>query len=199
MKKIVLSVSTIIFSMALFQSCDVTNVEEGRVVEEHNHHLVSEVFEVETDFNLEQNGSYSTDLIKFNTPSKPGDMLVAYTLYEVADGEDVWRVLPLTISLKDNNTISYNFDFTQKSFRFFIEGNTGFLNSLPVNDFNKFTKRKVFRVVVIPGKIAGTTNATSNHKNISKFSSKDFIKEFSNYDATIKRYGLENAEIKKLN
>ncbi len=59
-------------------------------------------------------------------------------------GEPIWRLLTQTEYFNDG-VLVYNYDFTQQSVRFFLDGTIDF-NTLD----DTWTKNQAFRVVVVP-------------------------------------------------
>ena len=103
--------------------------------------IVSTAFEKTVNFNADNNFSYTQN---YGFEVKESDVTLVYILWEVADGKDVWRMLPQTVYL-DQGLLFYNFDFTQTDVRFFLDANFD-LNLLSSGD----TQDQVFRVVVVP-------------------------------------------------
>lgn len=166
MKKIIL-LFTAVIGLASFQSCEVNDVRENQIFE-------AEVFELPASLtnNFSVTGYFSRDILT-------SDHVLIYRLFGTDNGADVWRLLPQTVYLNNVNRFNYNYDFTKRDFRIFIEGETFNLNQLSDQDRNTYVYRQIFRIVVVPGRLK------------SKMS-------FSDYDATIRYLGLENAPIKKL-
>ena len=69
---------------------------------------LAEVFEVTTSFSAANN--YSR-IITLNPPIYSSDMVLVYRLFDVINGEDVWRTLPQTVYLLQGE-LDYNFGFT---------------------------------------------------------------------------------------
>ena len=105
-------------------------------------------------------------------------MVLVYHLYEVDNGTDVWRIMPQTYYFDNGAELDYNFDFTRFDVRIFLESNFN-LNGFPP----AWIQNQTFRIVVVP---AAFTNRMANPV------------DYSDYEATIKMLGYENAEIKKL-
>ncbi len=75
----------------------------------------------------------------------PYDVALVYILWETADDQDIWRLLPQSTTFNDESTLTYNFDFTQSDVRFFLDGTTDF-NTLET----VWIQNQIFRVVVVP-------------------------------------------------
>lgn len=71
-------------------------------------------------------------------------MTLVYVLWETADEQDVWRLLPQQVYL-ETGILAYNYDFTELDVRFFLEGTID-LDSLDAS----WTQNQIFRVVVVP-------------------------------------------------
>jgi len=103
--------------------------------------IVSSAFEIEVDFNLANNYEiiepYGFDVFEF-------DVTLVYILWETADGQDIWRLVPQSVEFIDG-TLTYNYDFTQNDVRLFLDGTIDF--SLLGSEW---TQNQIFRVVVIP-------------------------------------------------
>ncbi len=103
--------------------------------------IVSSAFEIEVDFNAGNSyefiESYGFDVL-------PSDVTLVYILWDTVNGQDVWRLMPQTVTFPDGDLI-YNFDFTQTDVRFFLDGTTN-LDALDPS----WTQNQTFRVVVVP-------------------------------------------------
>lgn len=169
MKKIIL-LFTAFVGLATLQSCEVTEVTDGNQV------LEAEVFEFTTSFS--SNTDFSATY-QFSRDIYESDHILIYRLFGNDGGYDVWRLIPQTIYFNNGDEFDYNYDFTRKDFRVFLDSNFD-LNSLNSDHRNNYINNQTFRVVIVPG----------------RFSNK---MDFSDYEATIKNFGLENAPIKQLN
>jgi hypothetical protein len=117
-----------------FDGNDGNNGTNGSIVK-------ASAFEITVDFNAANGFSYAEN---YGFPVSKSDVTLAYILWEIADGKDVWRMLPQTVNLEEG-VLFYNFDFTQTDVRFFLDA-TFDLNLLSSGD----TQDQVFRVVVVP-------------------------------------------------
>jgi hypothetical protein len=170
MKKITLVLAFI--GMITLNSCTVNEVVERDLVD---YDTIAEVFEVTTSFGPSNN--YNR-LVTFNPPIYSSDMVLVYHLYEVDNGADVWRIMPQTYYFDNGAELDYNFDFTRFDVSIFLDSNFSLDSFSPA-----WTQNQTFRIVVVPGAF---TNRMANPV------------DYSDYDATIKMLGYENAEIKKL-
>lgn len=171
MKKITLVLAFI--GMITLNSCTIN--DEPDQIQQINNTFVSELFEVTTSFG--PNNNYSR-LVTFNPPIFSTDMVLVYHLYEVDNGTDVWRIMPQTYYFDNGAELDYNFDFTRFDVRIFLDSNFNLDSFSPA-----WTQNQTFRIVVIP---ADFTNRMSG------------AVDYSDYEATIKMLGYENAEIKKI-
>jgi hypothetical protein len=142
--------------------------------------ILGAVFEVEADFNPNENFtrffSFPTDEIEvFDS-----DVVLVYILWEVVeDGNgdplDLWRLVPQTVFTPEG-AFQYNFDYTVLDVRFFLEGEID-LSTLG----NDYTQDQIFRIIVIP---ADFVNPGGRY-------------DFSDYEATIRHFGLEETPVKR--
>ncbi|WP_323787668.1 hypothetical protein [Psychroserpens sp.] len=103
--------------------------------------LVSSAFEIEIDFNADDDYSF---IEAYGFDVYPSDVTLVYILWDSVNGQDIWRLLPQTVEF-DDGTLVYNYDFTQADVRFFLDGSTD-LDALE----SEWTQNQVFRVVVVP-------------------------------------------------
>ena len=135
---------------------------------------LAEVFEVTTSFSAANN--YSR-IITLNPPIYSSDMVLVYRLFDVINGEDVWRTLPQTVYLLQGE-LDYNFDFTRNDINIFLDSDFD-LTTLG----SAWTQSQVFRVVIIPGYLSNRNSSTI---------------DFSNYNEVVKRYNITESQIKTI-
>ncbi|OBX22316.1 hypothetical protein LX77_00154 [Gelidibacter algens] len=127
--------------------------------------IAASAFEIDVNFN---------DANEFSIAENYGfqvlisDVTLVYILWETNNGQNIWRLLPQTVTFDDGNLI-YNFDFTQTDVRIFLEGTTNF-STLDA----EWTQNQVFRVVVIPadnvdGVDLSNINEVMKANNIERF------------------------------
>lgn len=109
--------------------------------------IASSAFEIEIDFNANNNFEY-IEAYGFNV--LPSDVTLVYILWDTLNGQDIWRLTPQTVTFDDDSNLVYNFDFTQEDVRFFLDGTADF-NTLE----DVWTQGQVFRVVVVPADNVG--------------------------------------------
>jgi hypothetical protein len=114
--------------------------------------IASSAFEIEVDFNTANNFEY-IESYGFNV--LPSDVTLVYILWDTINGQDIWRLMPQTITFDDGSLV-YNFDFTQEDVRFFLDGTVDF-NTLD----DVWTQDQVFRVVVVPADNIGGINLSN--------------------------------------
>ncbi|RDI53778.1 hypothetical protein [Flavobacterium glaciei] len=146
MKKITLLL--VFIGMMTLQSCEVTEINDTM-----DNDTISEVFEVTTSFN--PNNNYSR-LVAFNPPIFSSDVVLVYHLYDTVNGEDVWRLMPQTYYFSDGGELDYNFDYTRNNVNIFLSANFS-LNTLS----SSWTQNQTFRIVIIPANFASTVNKNS--------------------------------------
>ncbi|MBU2940503.1 hypothetical protein KO494_13225 [Lacinutrix sp. C3R15] len=134
--------STLFVFALLLTSCqgeDGIDGEDGGI-------FVASSFEIEIDFNAANNYEYFEDYGFYVYPS---DVTLVYILWETADGQDVWRLMPQQVTFDEDTAneseLTYNYDFTQNDVRFFLDGTVD-LSAIG----SEWTQNQVFRVVVIP-------------------------------------------------
>jgi len=108
--------------------------------------IVAPAFEIELNFTSANNYEFFEP---YGFETYPADVTLVYILWEVVNGQEVWRLLPQTVEFEDG-TLMYNFDFTRTEVRFFLDGTVNF-NTLD----NSWTRNQVFRVVVVPADNVG--------------------------------------------
>ncbi len=164
MKQLILLLA--ISTTFLFQGC--TTKEEVHA------DLLAEVFQVTTSFNAANNYS---KLITLNPPIYNSDMVLVYRLFDVINGQNLWRQLPQAVYLVQGE-LDYNFDFTRNDINIFLESNFD-LNTLGAT----WSQNQVFRVVIIPGYLSN-----KNSKTI----------DFNDYNAVVKAFNINENQIKTL-
>ena len=162
MKRIILLLA--ISTTFLFQGCT-TN-------EEIKADLLAEVFEVRASFTAANN--YSR-LITLNPPIYKSDMVLVYRLFDVINGQSVWRQLPQAVYIAQGE-LDYNFDFTRNDINLFLESDFD-LATLGAT----WSQNQIFRVVIIPGYFSN-----KNNKAV----------DFNDYNAVVKAFNIKNSQVK---
>ena len=165
-----------------FTGCEGPEGPPGYDGEKGDPGYINEVFEVQMDFTTTNNFSKTFPL---NPKIYSGDNLLIYELVNTNSGIDTWALLPQLYYFA-NGTAQYNYEFSFDQFTILIDSNFP-LTQLPSN----FTTGKVFRVVIIPGDDGVNTGGPN-----SKLSSKQ---DYSDYNAVIKKYNIDDSNVKRLN
>ncbi|NMM47981.1 collagen-like triple helix repeat-containing protein [Marinigracilibium pacificum] len=91
------------------------------------------------------------------------DIIVTYILWEVFEGNDVWRPLPQTV-YNTTPSFTYNFDYTFEDVIIFLDAAPNAdLSLLPTG----FTQNQIFRVIVIPADFGARLDLT-NYEEVTK-------------------------------
>ncbi|AFL82898.1 hypothetical protein Belba_0231 [Belliella baltica DSM 15883] len=138
--------------------------------------ILGEVFE-EENINFNAANGFRSDFYEFNPPMEPSDKLLAFILWDVVDGTDVWRALPQTNFDFQEGIFSYTYYFTRFGFSFAMEGNFN-LGILPP----EYTSNQIFRVVIFPADFA-SSNARVN---------------LDDYDAVMEMLNKSESDVVKL-
>jgi len=164
MKKIILLIA--IATTFLFQGCTTK--------EEIHADLLAEVFEVRTSFTAANNYSRHVTL---NPPIYNSDMVLVYRLFDVLNGQSLWRQLPQAVYLPQGE-LDYNFDFTRNDINIFLESD---FDLATLGAF--WSQNQVFRVVIIPGYFSN-----KNKKSV----------DFNDYNAVVKAFNIKDNQIKSI-
>lgn len=141
--------SLLILTMVVLTSC----IGEQGPPGEDGDTLLGTVFEIEGDFTYQNNYELFYD---FPSGFKvyDSDVVMVYLLWEqtTAGGDvlDVWRPMPQTIVLNEG-VLQYNFDYTLKDVKIFLDGTIDFSTLLPAEKDNQ-----VFRIAVFPAAFANS-------------------------------------------
>lgn len=170
MKKILLLCSLI--GMFVFQGCEGPAGPEGPPGAP-GRNVESEVFEVTRNFNVQNDFS---SLVQLNPAIYASDVVLVYLLWDVDGGTPIWRQMPQTVQLTEGD-LQYNFDFTRFDVNLFLSSADFDLTILG----SQWTQNQTFRIVIVPG----------------YFSNKNAV-DYSNYDAVIKAFNIDESKIKKI-
>lgn len=137
-----------LFGLVVFQACEGPLGPEGPQGPqgENGITVVSEVFEVEVDFNAANNYS---EVFTFDPVIVESDVVLSFVLWEVDGETPIWRAMPQTAYFEQGGVLVYNYDFTRSDFSLFLDGNLD-LSTLSAD----WTDNQLFRVVVLPGDFA---------------------------------------------
>jgi len=171
MKKILLLFSAV--GMLSLTGCNNDDYDED---------TISEVFETQA-IDFTSAGNYEA-LIPLNPSLPAADMLLVYRLVQEEDADrDVWELIPTTkynVSGVEGAEIDYGFNFTQVDLLLYMGSNDN------LESFPEYTQDQIFRVVIIPG-------YASNFRT-----SANSMDQFKDYNAVIKKYGINDSKIKKI-
>ncbi|QGK75011.1 hypothetical protein GIY83_13310 [Flavobacterium sp. SLB02] len=176
MKKILTLFAVV--GLIVFSSCEGDQGPPGESV-------AANVFEVEkVNFSATANSDFD-----FNFKSRifPGDVVLVYRYagFSPTTNLDVWTILPDSHYYTDGGLyFSYKFDFTQDDVKIYTEGLDLIANPIPAD----LRTNQIFRIVVVPGNNPIVTTAKSINKA-----------DYSDYYAVIKKYGIDDSNVKKLN
>ena len=151
------------------QSC---TVREEVEIDPIDYDTISEVMEVTTSFGSSNNFSR---LVTFNPPIYASDIVLVYHLYDVVNGDDIWRSMPQTYYLSNGRELDYNFDFTRYDVNIFLGANFD-MNTLT----SDWTQSQTFRIVIVPASFKTAV-------------------DYTDYDAVIKAFNIDESKIKKIN
>ncbi|MWB95515.1 hypothetical protein GON26_14185 [Flavobacterium sp. GA093] len=173
MKKILTLFAVV--GLMVFSSCE---GPEGPPGYDGQDGLIAYVTETTFDFvgpNYERNVSLTGML--------SGDNILVYELVSAANQADSWALLPQIYYFNDGlETAQYNYTFSKNNVTIFIDGSISDLSQLP----NSFRLGKTFRIVIIPGDDG--LNAKSANKP-----------DYSDYNAVIAKYNIDDSNVKKVN
>lgn len=146
----------LVFALAFLASCEGEPGPPGRDGLDglDGESFLGSVFEIEGDFTSSNNYNlyfqFPSNITVYDT-----DVVLVYILWDIAEDNsgnpiDVWRLLPQTVVLRNENTgndevLQYNFDYTFADVQVFLEGTIDFNTLLPAE-----TDNQVFRIVVFP-------------------------------------------------
>ncbi len=161
MKKI--SILFIAFLSIVITSCEGPQGPPGR----DGGLIVSQAFEIELDFTPGNNYEF---VESYGFTVFPTDVTLVYILWEVSNGQEIWRLVPQNVEFADG-TLTYNYDFTQEDVRFFLDGTVNF----DLLD-QSWTRNQVFRVVVVPADNVGKQGYSDINVVMEAFNIKSFEK-----------------------
>ncbi len=97
-----------------------------------------------------------------------------------ATNAPIWQQIPRTIFLENGRELDYDFDFSKGDFTIYARGNYD-LSLTP-----QYLNNQTFRIVIVPGSKSGS----------AKYANKN---GFSDYNAVIKKYNIDDSKVKFLN
>ncbi|OIV41379.1 hypothetical protein [Flavobacterium johnsoniae] len=110
----------------------------------------------------------------------PSDVILIYRLNGTIDASTpVWQQIPRTLYTSQGE-LDYDFDFSKEDFTIYAGGNYN-LSLTP-----EFLNNQTFRIVIVPGYFSSTG------KSVNKA-------DYSDYNAVIKKYNIDDTNVKQLN
>jgi hypothetical protein len=110
-----------------------------------------------------------------------GDNILVYELVDTSGG-DSWALLPQIYYFNDGlETAQYNYTFSRNRVTIFIDGSIIDFSQLPTS----FRTGKIFRIVIVPG------DDGVNARKVKP--------DYSDYNAVIKKYNIDDSNVKRLN
>ncbi|BFM44300.1 hypothetical protein CFS9_29410 [Flavobacterium sp. CFS9] len=173
MKKILTLFAVAVVGLITFSSCEGPEGPPG------SDSALSYVYEVDANF---VGPNYSVT----STPSGmlSGDNILVYELVSTS-GPDSWALLPQVYYFNNGlETAQYNYTFSKNRVTIFITGSLNDYSQLP----SSFRLGKVFRVVIIPG-----------DDGINAKTGKKVTTDNLDYNTVIKKYSIDDSNVKKLN
>ena len=127
-------------------------------------YLIGSVFEFQEDFTPGNNYSILKTFPN-NVEVYESDVVLVYILWETDNGLDVWRLMPQTVFIRNQEEnifgeIIYNYDYTYENVRVFLEFTINEEDLLPSE-----TDGQWFRVAVVPADIVAK-NDFSNFNSL---------------------------------
>lgn len=193
MKKIIIVLAVI--GMFGFQGCegpegppgppgyDGLDGQDGQNGPKGDPGYINEVFELTMSFtSLNEYG----ETFPLDPKMYSGDNLLVYELVNVNDGIDTWALLP-QIYYFAAGTAQYNYNFSFDQFSIFADASFS-LSQLPAS----FTTNKTFRIVIIPGDDGINSGGPNSKLSVDK-------EDYSDYNAVIAKYKIDDSNVKKLN
>lgn len=164
-----------LFGMFVFQACEGPEGPQGLQGPEGEPgiNILSEVFEVEVDFN--EGNNYQV-IRGFDPPIIDGDMVLAFIQWDVDGSSPIWRALPQTVFFNEG-VLMYNYDFSNSDFSLFLDGPLDYSLLGP-----EWTENQLFRIVVVPGELL-SANARI---------------DLTDYNAVTNMLGLKDADFKRI-
>lgn len=134
-------------------------------------------FEIQANFSFNSIDGYiiSDSFSKYlNTDLYQNESVLVYRLEgKNGAGSDVWQLIPTTIFFPNNQSITYDYNFSKQSFTIFVGGDN-------IGGRPDYINQQVFRFVIIPADFGGLLNK-------------------SNYLDVMKSLKLNESEIKNIN
>jgi hypothetical protein len=173
MKRIFLFLGVIV--LTLFSSCTGPQGPQGNPGQDG---LLAEVFELK-NVNFGYNATDGYTIYQTLNPNIYGsDNILIYRMTGTINSTTpIWQSIPRTLFLQQGE-LDYDFDFSKQDFTIYA-GGTYNLALTPA-----YINNQTFRIVIVPGAFSGKST-----KSV----------DFSDYNAVIKYYNIDESHIKVLN
>ncbi|WP_281234586.1 hypothetical protein [Flavobacterium gelatinilyticum] len=137
---------------------------------------VFEIFNKDFGFNEDDGFNISGT---FNPRIADASTVLVYRLIGTIDANTpIWQLIPRTIYLTNNRELDYDFDFSKVDFKIYARANYD-LETTP-----EYLDNQTFRIIILP--------ASFTSKSVSKT-------DYSDYNAVIKKYNIDDSNVQKLN
>lgn len=146
-----------------------------------DHDTISEVFQLDNiDFGYNAQDGFNINQ-KLDPKLYPNDVVLIYRKigFITNTNAPIWEQIPKTIYTSQGR-LSYDFEFSVEHFIIYAEGDYN-LELTPT-----FLDNQTFRIVIVPGSPSGS--AKSSNKE-----------DYSDYNAVIKKYNINDSNVRKLN
>lgn len=107
------------------------------------------------------------------------DVILIYRLTGTVNGSPIWQLIPRTLYTAGGE-LDYDYDFSREDFTIYAGGNYN-LATTP-----EFLNNQTFRIVIVPGSSNGAAKSSIKQ-------------DYSDYNAVIKKYNIDDSNVKKLN
>jgi hypothetical protein len=176
MKKIIALLAVV--GMFSLQGC--TTTDPNYV----DHDTIAEVFELKNQNFYNDPNDFPDEgytIYQKLTPNiYPSDVVLIYRLSGTLNsGSPIWQLIPRTLFLSQGE-LDYDFDFSKEDFTIYA-GGTYILALTP-----QYLNNQTFRIVIVPGSQSGSAKLANKNN-------------FSDYNAVIKKYNIDESNIKILN
>ncbi|CAA9202164.1 hypothetical protein [Flavobacterium collinsii] len=174
MKKILTLFAVAVVGLIGFSSCEGPEGPIGIPGPE------AEVFELQNvNFGFNKDDGY-TIYEKLTPVISDSDVLLIYRLVgTVNPTTPIWQQIPRTVYTSKGD-FDYDFDFSKSDFTIYAGG------SYDLALTPEFIKNQTFRIVIVPGAFSSTG------KSVNKA-------DYSDYNAVIKKYNIDDSKVKVLN
>ena len=177
MKKILTLFAVV--GLIVFSSCEGPEGPPGLDGPKGDPGFVSEVFELDNvNFSFNANDGYNI-YRQLNPLIADSDVVLIYRLAgTINSNTPIWQLIPRTMYLSNNRELDYDFDFSRQDFTIYASGN------YDVSTTPDLLNNQTFRIVIVPGSFSD--------KSVNK-------PDYSDYNAVIKKYNIDDSNVKKLN